>query len=186
MFRAGLQAQWQHGAAHAAVGVQAAPRALECGAQVLLVEHDERIDAGVLGRDQGPGELALGELGVCRQEHQHLVEVGGKGLGAQFVLAVEEVAAGLDALDAALVAGGLPLNAVAHDHRVLLAARVAEQAAAVVLLHEAVAAVRSHHQAGLKRCHQLPCSASTARAQKKSLTEMPFTSWVLKRSVQRL
>ena len=181
-----LQAQRQHRAAHAAVGLEPCPGAVERGLQVALVEHDEHVNALGLRRDQRARQLAFGEFGIGGHQHQHLVEVGREGLGAHLVLPVEQVAPLVDALDAALVARHLPLHLVTHDHGVLLAAGVADAASAVGAFDEAMAAMRRHHQTGLQIGHQAFCRASTAAAQWKSLAEMPFTSCVLKRTLQRL
>ena len=75
---------------------------------------------------------------------------------------------------------------IADDDGVLLATWVADAALAVGTFHEAVPAMGRHHQSGQQLGHQAFCSASTAVAQWKSLTEMPPTSCVLKRTVQRL
>ena len=139
--RAGLQRQRQHRLAHGAVGCQALPGALEQRPQVALVEHDQCGYRFGSRRDQRPGELALGELGFGRQQDQHQVEVGGEGLGADFVLAVQQVAPFLQLLDRALVGAGLPPDEVADHGLALLAARMADQARAVIGLDQAVAAV---------------------------------------------
>ena len=76
-----LQAQRQHGGAHAPVGREPRPGLLERLAQVLLVEHDEGTDALGLGREQGARELAFGEHGLGRQEDQHTRSLGGCRFG---------------------------------------------------------------------------------------------------------
>ena len=88
-----------------------------------------------LGRDQRAGKLAFREHRFGRDQDQHLVEVGGERLGADLVLAIEQVAPLLHLLDRPLVAlarwGGLPQHAVAHHGLALLAAWVANAALAV-------------------------------------------------------
>ena len=119
-----------------------------------------------------------------------LVEVGGERLGAPLVLAEQQVAARLDVLDHAFVAGRLPAHAVADDAVALLAARVAQDALALGRFDHEVAAVGTPPTRPLFNgtCDQpvAPGNASTLAAQMKSLIEMPPTEWVLKRTTQRL
>ncbi|MDT4867774.1 hypothetical protein FQZ97_1027040 [compost metagenome] len=143
-----LESQRQDITTHAPVAFQPVPGLIESGLQIALVEHDQHRDALGFGRDQRARELAFGELGVGRDQHQDLVEVGGEGLGAHLVLPVKQVAPGVHAFDAAFVARGLPLHMVAHDHLALLSARVADAALSVRAFHQAVPSVGRHHQPG--------------------------------------
>jgi hypothetical protein len=144
----GFQAERQHGEAHVPVRGQPRPGSLERRAQIVLVEHNQRCDARGFGCDQGARELHVGEHRLGRQQHQHLVQVGCEGFGAEFVLAVEQVAAFFHTFDHALVATERPAHAIAHHHRILLAPRVAEGALAVVAFDETVSAMRGHHPPG--------------------------------------
>ena len=82
---------------------------------------------------------------------------------------------------------GCQRTQVADDAVALLAARVAGAAFAVGRLDDDMAAMRGHHAAEVERCELAQrFSESTLAAQMKSLSEMPFTECVLKRSVQRL
>ena len=87
---------------------------------------------------------------------------------------------------------------VANDSLALLAARVADYSLAGFSFDQHMAAKTSDYQtrlcaldrrcAGtqLARCFAQASKASTFDAQKKSLTEMPLTSCVSKRTVHRL
>ena len=135
----GLQAQRQNFDAHLTVGCQALPGAVKRGLQVALVEHHQHRDLLRLGGDQGPGQLPFGEFRVGGHQHEDLVQVGRERLGPQFVLPVEEVAPGADALDAAFVGRGRPLHLVAHHHLALFAARVANAPFAIGRFDQAMA-----------------------------------------------
>jgi hypothetical protein len=96
--------------------------------------------------------LRFAEHRLDGDPHQHLVEVGGKGFAAPFVLAVEQVAALFDLHDQALAAAfqcGLPQHPVAHHGFTLLATGVADQALALFVFDDDVAAVRGDDQAAL-------------------------------------
>ena len=88
-----------------------------------LVEHDERRNALRFGRDQRACQLHRRKLGLRCNQDQHLVDVGGKRFGADFVLPVQQVAALVDALDHALSLGVALLDndpALGHVMRVNL------------------------------------------------------------------
>ena len=88
------------------------------------------------------------------------------------------------------VSGGQPTHAVTDDQRALLAARMAQHAAAVGRFDHHVAAVRCHNQpeveVGACGVASQSSNASSRAAQMKSLIEMPPTEWVFNRTVQRL
>src|SRR5207245_579455 len=119
---------------------------------------------------------------------------GGKGLGAHLVLPVKQVAARLNFFNRAFILRGQPLDAVANHGLAFLATRVADETFAGWRFNEHMAAKPGHHQTrlGARDLHGPSPSrfaqaskASTFDAQKKSLTEMPFTSCELKRTVDR-
>ena len=166
---AGLQRHLDDRVTHRGVGRQARARGRGRLAQVGLVQQDVRRNAGVRGGDQRAGELALAEDRLGGDHHQQPVEVGGEGLGLPLVLAVEEVAPGLDGLDHALVAaavGDLPAHPVTDDAVALLAAGAALDLAALGRLDDVVAAVAGDDAAdvefdGLR--HEAGVSARPAR-----------------------
>ena len=89
--------------------------------------------------------------------------------------------------DHAFIAGGLPAHHVANHAVALLAPQMAAHAHAVGRFDPDMAAVRRDHAAQVERGELAQrFSASTLAAQMKSLSEMPPTEWVLKRTVQRL
>ena len=96
---------------------------------------------------QGARELRLAENGLTRYQHQDLIEVGCKGLGAPIVLPEEQIASLLEALDHATVAGGLPAHAVTHHQFTLLAAGMTVHTPALRGLDDHMAAVGGDNQA---------------------------------------
>ena len=111
------------------------------GRQVLLVEDDPARNLRRLRGDQGPRQLRFAEHRLGGDDDEQLVDVGGEGLGLPRVLAIEKVVPRQHLLDHAFVAAGLPADPVADDGFALLAAGVAESAAAVVGLDDDVPAV---------------------------------------------
>ena len=84
-----------------------------------------------------------------------------------------------------------------HHYLALLATRVANDALAALGFYQAMATKAADHQAALVlggraaavlrcRAHQAASIASICAAQSRSVCEMPPTSWVLKRTTQRL
>ena len=147
------QAQRQDRVAHASVGRQARPSAIEEFLQVAFVEHDEHGNVLGLGGDQGAGELALGPFRVGGHQHHHQVQIGREGFGADLVLAVEQVLALNHALYRAFVASGLPDHTVTHHRLAFFAARVADAALPVGAFHQTMATVGRHHQTFLRPAH---------------------------------
>ena len=92
----GFDGQRQHLVAHGAVGGQLGPGSTKGLGQVAFVQRDHRAYARGLGGDERTRELVFRELRLGSHEDEHLVQVGRKGLGAQFVLAVKQVVAWLD------------------------------------------------------------------------------------------
>ena len=103
-----------------------------------------------LGGDQCARELVLRKLGLRRDQDQHLIEVGGKRLGPDFILAVEQVASWFKFLDGPLVLRGLPSHPVADHSLAFLPAGMADDAPAVRGFHYAVAAVSGHDETGFQ------------------------------------
>jgi hypothetical protein len=126
----------------------------------------------------------LGEFRLRRDQNEDLVKVGGKGLGADFILPEKEVAPWLHLFDPALVVRAAPQHPVANHGIVLLAARMADEAVAIGRFHEHMAAMARDYQAVRQFGHA--SSASTRDAHSKSVSVKPWTSWVLKRITQRL
>jgi hypothetical protein len=119
-------------------------------AKSLFVERNDGRDALGLGRNERTRKLTFRILRVSGDQDQHAVQVGSKGFGTYFVLAVKKVAAILQFFDAALVTCDLPQHLVAHHHLVFLTPRVANQASTFGRLNQAVAAIGSDHQAWLQ------------------------------------
>src|SRR5450830_193288 len=182
---------------HVPVRGQPGPGAGKGLDQIAFVEADDRGDVLSLGCDQGARELVCRKLRLGGHQDQHLVEVGGKGFGADLVLPVEEILAGQHLLDGAFLAltrrGRQPAHTVTHHGLALLAAGVADAPHAIGALDDAVAPVAGHHQAllqGAALTHEgLPARSVSSRAStwvaaSKSRSDRPFTSWVLKRTAQ--
>ena len=71
--------------------------------QVAFVQRNDGAYARGLGGDERTRELVFRELRLGSHEDENLVQVGRKGLGAQFVLAVKQVVARLDFFNRAFV-----------------------------------------------------------------------------------
>src|SRR5205085_1879026 len=105
-------------------------------------------------------------------------------LRADLVLAVEQVAPLLHAGDHAFVTGALPAHEVADDGLIPLALRVTQDARAIGRFHQAVAAMAGDHAAVPVFAHA--SSASAHAAHSKSVSEMPWSECVLKRTTHLL
>ncbi len=182
---------------HLAIGGKALPSARERLGQIAFVERDDRRDFCSLTGDQSSRELAFRELWLSSDQDQRLIKIGSKHFAADFVLPVEQIAPLIDALNGAFVFAGEPLHSIAHNGLRFLASRVADGSPTIGRLHQAMPAEAGDHQTEFKVLRRfqrgLQCgiqraltSASTSAAHSISVIEMPLTSCVLKRTMQRL
>ena len=136
---------------NAAIGLQPLPCHGKRLFQIVLVERDDGGNARIFCSDQGARQLAFREHGLCRNHDQYLIEVGSKRLGANFILAVEQVAAFQHFFNRAFLAlpggRGLPQHTVTDDRLAFLAARVANAALAIGRFNDAVTAMATYDQA---------------------------------------
>ena len=144
-----FQGQGKKIVSHGAVNLQTPPRLLKGHGEIGFVEHDEGFDLSGLGRDQGAGELGLGELGLSGDQNEQLINVGGKRFGAQFILTKKFVAPRLNAVDGAFVFSGGPPNSVSHQGQGFFTSGATDASASIGALHHHVPAVTRHDQAQL-------------------------------------
>ena len=136
-----LQRELEHVDAHRGVGLRGARAPRRRLGRSRLLRTMRVAIVGLGGGDQRARELRLAEHRLGRDDDEQLVDVGGERLRLPLVLAVEQVGARQDRVDHAFVARRLPADAIADDGVALLAARVAEDARAVVALDQQAPAV---------------------------------------------
>jgi hypothetical protein len=170
----GLERELHHLEAHRTIGMQALARRLGLR-QVDLVQSDQRRDVGTACSDQRACELRLAEHRLAGDDHQQLVDVGGKRLGAPLVLAGKDVDSRFELLDDPLgFAGGQPPHPVADHAFALLAAWSNLVSLAVGRFDQVMATMRRHHETVSERVVAAQAnSASMRAAQMKSLAVMP-------------
>ena len=85
-----------------------------------------------LGSYQGTRELRFRKLWLGSQQDEHLIEIGGKRLGANFITSVKKILSFQHTFNRAFVGSRLPPNAIAHHRLTFFTPGMTQDAHAIV------------------------------------------------------